>query len=107
MTQWLAEPGLTHFLIVSAILFSLGLMAVLSKRNVIMVLMGVELILNSANINFIAFSRFTELSLDGQMIGLFVIILAAAEAAVALAIVLNVYNRFKTINLDEISLLKG
>lgn len=107
MTQWLAEPGLTHFLVVSAILFSLGLMAILSRRNVIMVLMGVELILNSANINFIAFSRFTELSLDGHMIGLFVIILAAAEAAVALAIVLNVYNRFKSINLDEISLLKG
>lgn len=107
MIQSLAEPGLTHFLIVSAILFSLGIMAVLSRRNTIMVLMGVELILNSANINFIAFSRFTELSLDGQMIGLFVIIIAAAEAAVALAIVLNVYNRFKTINLDEISLLKG
>ncbi len=107
MVQWLAEPGLTHFLIVSAILFSLGLMAVLSKRNVIMVLMGVELILNSANINFIAFSRYTELSLDGHMIGLFVIIIAAAEAAVALAIVLNIYNRFNTINLDEINLLKG
>ncbi len=107
MIQSFAEPGLTHFLIVSAILFSLGIMAVLSRRNTIMVLMGVELILNSANINFIAFSRFTELSLDGQMIGLFVIIIAAAEAAVALAIVLNVYNRFKTINLDEISLLKG
>ncbi len=105
--QWLADPGLTHFLFVSAILFSLGLMAVLSKRNVIMVLMGVELILNSANINFVAFSRFTELSLDGQMIGLFVIIIAAAEAAVALAIVLNLYNRFKTINLDEINVLKG
>lgn len=107
MMQWLANPGLTHFLIVSTLLFSLGLMAVLSKRNVIMVLMGVELILNSANINFIAFSRFTELSLDGQMIGLFVIIIAAAEAAVALAIVLNMYNRFKTINLDDISILKG
>ncbi len=107
MIQWLAEPGLNHFLIVSAILFALGLMAVLSKRNVIMVLMGVELILNSANINLIAFSRFTELSLDGHMIGLFVIIIAAAEAAVALAIVLNIYNRFKTINLDEISTLKG
>lgn len=105
--QWLSDPGLVHFLIVSAILFSLGIMAVLSKRNVIMVLMGVELILNSANINFIAFSRFTELSLDGQMIGLFVIIIAAAEAAVALAIVLNLYNRFNTINLDEINLLKG
>jgi NADH-quinone oxidoreductase subunit K len=107
MIEWLSDPGLTHFLIVSAFLFSLGLMAVLSKRNVIMVLMGVELILNSANINLIAFSRFTELSLDGQMIGLFVIIIAAAEAAVALAIILNIYNRFKTINLDEISLLKG
>lgn len=107
MIQSLAEPGLTHFLIVSAILFSLGLMAILSKRNMIMVLMGVELILNSANINFIAFSRFTELSLDGQMIGLFVIIIAAAEAAVALAIALNVYNRFKSINLDDISLMKG
>ncbi len=107
MIEWLAEPGLTHFLIVGAILFALGLMAVLSKRNVIMVLMGVELILNSANINFIAFSRFTELSLDGQMIGLFVIIIAAAEAAVALAIVLNIYNRFKSINLDDISLMKG
>lgn len=105
--QWLADPGLSHFLIFSAILFSLGIMAILSKRNVIMVLMGVELILNSANINFIAFSRFTDLSLEGHMIGLFVIIIAAAEAAVALAIVLNAYKRFKTINLDEISLLKG
>ncbi len=107
LAQSVIEPGLTHFLVVSAILFSLGVMAVLSRRNTIMVLMGVELILNSANINFIAFSRFTELSLDGQMIALFVIIIAAAEAAVALAIVLNVYNRFKTINLDDISLLKG
>ncbi len=107
MMQSLAEPGLIHFLIVGAILFALGLMAILSKRNMIMVLMGVELILNSANINFIAFSRFTELSLDGQMIGLFVIIIAAAEAAVALAIALNVYNRFKSINLDDISLMKG
>ncbi|MCA1803458.1 MAG: NADH-quinone oxidoreductase subunit NuoK [Rhodothermaceae bacterium] len=105
--QWLAEPGLTHYLMVSAILFSLGLLAVISRKNVIMVLMGVELILNSANLNFIAFSRFTELALDGQMIALFVIIIAAAEAAVALAIVLNIYNRFKTINLNDISLMKG
>lgn len=105
--HWLAEPGLNHFLILSAILFSLGLMAVLSKRNIIMVLMGIELMLNAANINFIAFSRFTVLSMDGQMIGLFIIIIAAAEAAVALAIVLNIYNRFKTINMDEISTLKG
>jgi NADH-quinone oxidoreductase subunit K len=107
MMMQVLEPGLTHFLVVGAMLFGLGLMAILSKRNVIMVLMGVELILNSANINLVAFSRFTELSLDGHMIGLFVIIMAAAEAAVALAIVLNIYNRFKTINLDDISLMKG
>lgn len=107
MIQWLAEPGLTHFLVVSALLFSLGIMAVLTRKNVIMVLMGVELILNSANINLIAFSRYTSLSLEGQMISLFVIIIAAAEAAVALAIVLNMYNRFNTVNLNEIDSLKG
>lgn len=107
MIQWLAEPGLHHFLVVSALLFSLGILAVLSRRNIIMVLMGVELILNSANLNFVAFSRYTTHSLDGHMIGLFVIIIAAAEAAIALAIVLNIYNRFKTINIDEISTLKG
>jgi NADH-quinone oxidoreductase subunit K len=106
-SEWITQPGLVHFLSVSAMLFALGLMAVLSKRNTIMVLMGVELILNSANINFIAFSRFTDLSLDGNMIGLFVIIIAAAEAAIALAIILNIYNRFKTVNLDDISTLKG
>ena len=100
-------PGLTHFLLVGALLFSLGVMAILTKRNIIMILMGVELILNAANINFIAFSRFTSLSLDGHMIGLFVIIIAAAEAAVALAIALNIYNRFKTVNVDDISHLKG
>jgi len=105
--QWLAEPGLDHFLVVSALLFSLGVLAVLSRRNMIMVLMGVELILNSANLNFIAFSRFANHSLDGHMIVLFVIIIAAAEAAIALAIVLNIYNRFKTINIDEVSALKG
>lgn len=105
--QWLAEPGLTHFLIVSAILFAIGLLTIISRRNIIMVLMGVELILNSANINFVAFSRYTEFGLDGNMFALFVIILAAAEAAVALAIVLNIYNRFRTINADEINLLRG
>lgn len=97
---------LTHFLLISAILFSLGVYAVLTRRNAIMVLMGIELILNSANINFLAFSRFGGLNIEGQMIAIFVIILAAAEAAVALAIVLNIYKRFNTVNVDEISLLK-
>ncbi len=97
---------LTHFLIISAVLFSLGIYAVLTRRNAIMVLMGVELILNSANINFLAFSRFGGMNIEGQMAAVFVIILAAAEAAIALAIVLNIYKRFNTVNVDEISLLK-
>lgn len=97
---------LTHFLIISAVLFSFGIYAVLTRRNAIMVLMGLELILNSANINFLAFSRFGGLNIEGQMAAIFVIILAAAEAAVALAIVLNIYKRFNTVNVDEISLLK-
>ncbi|MBI3193208.1 MAG: NADH-quinone oxidoreductase subunit NuoK [Ignavibacteriae bacterium] len=100
------QVGLTHFLIVSAILFSLGLYGVITRRNAILVLMGVELILNSANINFIAFSKYGGMKLDGQAAAVFVIILAAAEAAVALAIVLNIYQRFKTVNVDEISKMK-
>ena len=91
---------------ISAILFSLGLFAVITRRNAIMVLMGVELILNSANINFLAFSRYGGMNIEGQMAAIFVIILAAAEAAVALAIVLNIYKRFNTVNVDEISILK-
>ncbi len=98
--------SLQHFLIVSAILFSLGLYGVITRKNAIMVLMGIELILNSANINFIAFARYGGMRLDGQVIAVFVIILAAAEAAIALAIVLNIYQRFKTVNVDEVSKLK-
>ncbi len=97
---------LTHFLLISATLFSLGLFAVITRRNAIMVLMGIELILNSANINFLAFSRYGGMNIEGQMAAIFVIILAAAEAAVALAIVLNIYKRFNTVNVDEISILK-
>lgn len=100
------QVGLTHFLIVSAILFSFGIYGIVTRKNAVMVLMGVELILNSANINFIAFSRYGGINLDGQAIAVFVIILAAAEAAVALAIVLNIYQRFHTVNVDEVSKLK-
>jgi NADH-quinone oxidoreductase subunit K len=98
--------SLQHFLIVSAVLFSLGLFAVVTRRNAIMVLMGIELILNSANINFLAFSRYNGLQIDGQMAAIFVIILAAAEAAVGLAIVLNIFKNFNTVNVDEISAMK-
>ena len=102
----LPHVGLTHYLIISAILFSLGVFGVVTRRNAVMVLMGVELILNSANINFVAFSRYGTLGLDGQAIAVFVIILAASEAAIALAIVLNIYKRFNTVNVDEVSSLK-
>ena len=100
------EITLTHFLLISVILFSLGVYAVMTRRNAIMILMGIELILNSANINFLAFSRYGGLNIEGQMAAIFVIILAAAEAAVALAIVLNIYKRFNSVNVDEISILK-
>ena len=84
----------------------MGLLAVITRRNTILVLMGVELILNSANINFIAFSRYGQGSLDGHVAALFVIILAAAEAAVALAIVLHIYKTYNTVNADEVNRLK-
>ncbi len=103
---WLPHVQLAHFLIVSGILFSLGIYGIVTRKNAILVLMGVELVLNAANINFIAFARYGGLSLDGQVVAVFVIILAAAEAAIALAIVLNIYHRFQTINVDEVSHLK-
>lgn len=98
---------LEAYLIVSAVLLVLGLFAVITRKNAIAVLMGVELILNAANINFVAFSKFSSTTLDGQIFAIFVIIMAAAEAAVALAIVLNIYNNLKTVNVDEASSLRG
>ncbi|MDR0926842.1 MAG: NADH-quinone oxidoreductase subunit NuoK [Ignavibacteria bacterium] len=98
--------GLPHFLIVGAILFALGVFAIITRKNAIMVLMGLELILNAANINFVAFSRFGGMNYDGQIAAIFVIVLAAAEVAVALAIILNIYQTYKHINVDEIVELK-
>ncbi len=103
---WLSNPGLTHYLLVSALLFSLGLYAVLTRRNAIMILMGIELVLNAASLNFVAFSRYSVGTIDGQVVSVFIIILAAAEAAIALAIVLNIYQNFNTVNVDEINTLK-
>lgn len=102
----MGSVGLTHFLVVSSLLFGLGLFAVVARKNAIMLLMGIELILNSANINFIAFSKYGQLGLEGHVVAIFVIILAAAEAVIALAIVLNIYHNFKTVNVDEIDNLK-
>jgi len=98
--------GLTHFLIISVVLFSLGMYGVITRKNAVMVLMGIELILNSANINFIAFAKFGNFGLQGQIMALFVIVLAAAEAAIALAIVINIYKTITNINVDEIDSLR-
>jgi len=84
----------------------MGLYAIITRKNAIMVLMGIELILNSANINFVAFSRFGNFGYSGQLVALFVIVLAAAEAAIALAIVLNIYKNLSTVNVDEIDNLR-
>jgi NADH-quinone oxidoreductase subunit K len=90
--------GLTHYLVVAALLLALGLICVLTRRNAIGLLMGIELILNSANINLLAFAHFIENGISGQVFALFVIVLAAAEAAIAMAIVLSIFRSFKNID---------
>lgn len=100
------EVGLAHYLTVGAILFSLGIFAVMTRRNAVALLMGVELILNGANVNFVAFSRYVETSIDGHIMAAFVIVLAAAEAAVALAIVLAMFRNFGTVLVDSVDSLK-
>lgn len=106
--------GLNHYLILGAFLFVCGLLAIMLKRNAIGILMGVELVLNAANLNLVAFNRYSHATtpdghplLDGQIFAIFVIVLAAAEAAVALAIFLNYYNNFSTIDVERAQNLKG
>ena len=110
----MSEISVSHYLIVGAVMFVCGVVCMATKRNALGVLMGIELVLNGANINFIALgSEFLArqpgvgLGLDGQVIALFVIVLAAAEAAVALAIVLNFYNNHATVDVDRADELKG
>ena len=98
--------NLNNYLFISSVFFSLGVFGVMTRRNGIAVLMGVELILNAANLNFVAFSRFGGMNMDGHIFALFVIVLAAAEAAVALAIIINIYNNLNTINIDDASAMK-
>ena len=101
------DASLTNYLLIGAVMFVCGVVCMATKRNGIAVLMGVELVLNGANVNFVAFARYTNLGLDGQIISLFVIVLAAAEAAVALAIALNFYNNHQTIDVDRGNQLQG
>ncbi|ELR70529.1 NADH-ubiquinone oxidoreductase chain K [Fulvivirga imtechensis AK7] len=96
-----------NYFILSAILFCIGMAVVITRKNAIVVLMGVELILNAANVNFVAISRLDNVQIEGQFFSLFVIVVAAAEAAVALAIILKVYKYYNTTNLNEINQLKG
>ena len=104
--------GLGAYVAFSAALFALGIVAIITRRNVFYILMGIEMILNAANINFVAFSRFggyldpNNGGLDGQMFAIFTIILAAAEAAVALAIVLNVFHLFDSVKPSDVDLLR-
>jgi len=98
--------GLGHFVVLAAILFALGLFCVVTRRNAIGILMGIELILNSANINYVAFARYGHGGYDGQVFAIFVIALAAAEAAVGLAIVLGIYQTFETIDVEATDRLR-
>jgi NADH-quinone oxidoreductase subunit K len=99
--------GLPYFSVVASLLFTLGIICVLSRRNAIGLLMGVELILNAANVNLVAFAHFVENSISGSIFALFVIILAAAEAAIAMAIVLSIYRSYKRIDVSLTVNLKG
>ena len=100
--------GLTHYLVVAAVLFCSGLFTMMTKRNAIGILIGVELVLNSAAVNLVAFDRYLGPGrLDGQITALFVIVLAAAEAALAVGICINVYKNLATVDVDTANRLQG
>ncbi len=103
----MAGVTVNHFVVLSALLFAAGLFCVITRRNALGILMGIELILNSANINYVAFARYSQSGYDGQVFAIFVIMLAAAEAAIGLAIVLGIYQTFETIDVDATDRLRG
>ena len=111
MAQSASHPDLSKFLVIGALLFIIGVAGVLTRRNIIVIFMSIELILNAANLNFIAFSRYLQSTgsvnaLSGQLFAVFVIVVAAAEAAIGLGIVIALYRNKETIWVDEIDLLK-
>src|SRR3984893_10549459 len=100
--------GLYPYLLLGALLFTCGVVCMATKRNAIGILMGVELVLNGATVNFVAFAHYNPaFEVEGQVFALFVIVMAAAEAAIALAIVLNFYNNHTTVDVDTAEELKG
>ena len=98
---------LMPYLIVSAVVFVLGIITIVYKKNAVGILMGVELVLNAVNLNFIAFARFVDDGLGGQIISIFVIILAAAEAVIALAIILNIYRLKTSVDVTQLNEMKN
>ncbi|PIV83577.1 MAG: NADH-quinone oxidoreductase subunit NuoK [Nitrospirae bacterium CG_4_10_14_3_um_filter_53_41] len=99
--------SLQSYLIISALLFSFGLFAIITRKNAISVLLGFELIMNAAGLNFAAFSHFSDSVIHGQVFTIFIIALAAAESAVILALIISVYQKMDTVQIDEIDSLKG
>ena len=97
---------LSYYLILSAALFSIGVVGVMARRNAIVVLMSVELMLNASNLTFIAFAKYRQ-DMNGHVFAFFNIAVAAAEAAVGLAIVINIFRHYRTVNVDEVTALKG
>lgn len=97
----LTTLSLNHYLTLGAILFVLGIFCIVSRRNAVAVLMGIELVINAANINFVAFARFSVGGIEGHVAALFGIVLAAAEAAVGLAIVLALYRQLRSVDVEE------
>lgn len=97
--------GLQHYLVVSAVLFSLGLLGVILRRNLLVIYMGLEMMLNAANLALVAFSRFTN-NLDGQVFVFFIITVAAAEVAVGLALIVALYRRRQTVHAEELTCMK-
>ena len=97
--------GLEHYLVVSAILFTLGLLGVMVRRNLLVIYMGLELMLNAANLSLVAFSRYTN-NLDGQVFVFFVITVAAAEVAVGLALIVALYRKRQTAHVEDLTTMK-
>jgi NADH-quinone oxidoreductase subunit K len=104
--DFIVEIGINHYLILSAILFSLGMIGVLLRKNAIVMLMSIELMLNAVNLSFIAFSKFNN-NIDGQIMVFFVMTIAAAEAAVGLALIVSIFKRYKEVNIRFFEHLKG
>lgn len=105
-SNFLIDIGLEHYLILSAVLFAIGMTGVLLRRNAIVLLMSIELMLNAVNISFVAFSYFTG-KIEGQIMVFFVMTIAAAEAAVGLALAVSIFKRFKEVNIRYFEQLRG